>query len=140
MFCDEPTSGLDSFMSQNVVSVLKDMAAGGRTIICTIHQPSSEVYEMFDNLLLMAEGRVAYMGEANKALEFFERCCQHLFFSKNIKVRSYIVVLRMTTFFYNVSIKATVLHNFDCTLIVLHIDWEEAAQACRVHGRKARIS
>lgn len=73
MFCDEPTSGLDSFMSQNIVSVLKSMASGGRTIVCTIHQPSSEVYEMFDNLLLMAEGRVAYMGSANKALDFFQR-------------------------------------------------------------------
>lgn len=73
MFCDEPTSGLDSFMAQNIVTVLKDMASGGRTIICTIHQPSSEVYEMFDNLLLMAEGRVAYMGRADQALQFFER-------------------------------------------------------------------
>ncbi|KFM65485.1 Protein white, partial [Stegodyphus mimosarum] len=73
MFCDEPTSGLDSFMSQNIVSVLRDLAMGGRTIICTIHQPSSEVYEMFDNLLLLAEGRVAYMGDAKKALDFFER-------------------------------------------------------------------
>lgn len=73
LFCDEPTSGLDSFMSQNIVSVLRDMAAGGRTIVCTIHQPSSEVHEMFDQLLLLAEGRVAFMGPAEKALDFFER-------------------------------------------------------------------
>ena len=64
MFCDEPTSGLDSFMAQSVVSVLKDMAAQGRTIICTIHQPSSEVFAMFDKLLLMADGRVAFMGDS----------------------------------------------------------------------------
>lgn len=73
MFCDEPTSGLDSFMSQSVMTVLRIMASGGRTIISTIHQPSSEVYEMFDQLLIMAEGRVAYMGPADKALQFFER-------------------------------------------------------------------
>ena len=43
MFCDEPTSGLDSFMAQNVVAVLKTLAERGKTVICTIHQPSSEV-------------------------------------------------------------------------------------------------
>jgi ABC-type multidrug transport system ATPase subunit len=63
MFCDEPTSGLDSFMAQSVVEVLKDMAAMGRTIVCTMNQPSSEVFAMFDQLLLMADGRVAYLGE-----------------------------------------------------------------------------
>ncbi|XP_013790096.2 protein white-like [Limulus polyphemus] len=72
MFCDEPTSGLDSFMAQSVISVLKDLATRGRTIICTIHQPSSEVYAMFDQILLMAEGRVGYMGSAASAFTFFE--------------------------------------------------------------------
>ena len=48
MFCDEPTSGLDSFMAQQVVAVLKEMAEKGKTIICTIHQPSSPVFAMFD--------------------------------------------------------------------------------------------
>lgn len=52
MFCDEPTSGLDSFMAQNIVQTLQTMAAKGRTIICTIHQPSSEVFNMFDQLVL----------------------------------------------------------------------------------------
>ncbi|KAF8791853.1 Protein white like protein [Argiope bruennichi] len=73
MFCDEPTSGLDSFMSQSIISVLREVAEGGRTIICTIHQPSSEVFELFDHLLLMAEGRVAFRGRSTKALDFFKR-------------------------------------------------------------------
>ena len=38
MFCDEPTSGLDSYMAQNVIEVLKEMANQGRTIVATIHQ------------------------------------------------------------------------------------------------------
>lgn len=71
MFCDEPTSGLDSFMAQNVVTVLKNMANKKKTIICTIHQPSSEVYAMFDKILLMAEGRVAFLGSPAQANDFF---------------------------------------------------------------------
>ena len=48
LFADEPTSGLDSFMAESLVTALQQLAAQGRTIICTIHQPSSEVYAMFD--------------------------------------------------------------------------------------------
>lgn len=72
MFCDEPTSGLDSYMAQNVISVLKSMASKGKTIICTIHQPSSEVYSMFDKILLLASGRTAFLGTPNDAIEFFK--------------------------------------------------------------------
>lgn len=72
MFCDEPTSGLDSFMAQNVVSVLKSMASKGKTVICTIHQPSSEMFAMFDKILLMAEGRVAFLGKPDDAVNFFK--------------------------------------------------------------------
>ncbi|KAK2570269.1 Protein white [Acropora cervicornis] len=50
LFADEPTSGLDSFMAESLVAALQQLAAQGRTIICTIHQPSSEVYAMFDSL------------------------------------------------------------------------------------------
>jgi len=72
MFCDEPTSGLDSFMAQNVVHVLKEMAAKGKVVISTIHQPSSEVFAMFDRILLMAEGRVAFLGSRDAAYEYFK--------------------------------------------------------------------
>ncbi|KAK9736641.1 ABC transporter [Popillia japonica] len=71
MFCDEPTSGLDSFMALNVIQVLKGMAQNGKTVVCTIHQPSSELYAMFDKLLLMAEGRVAFIGTPDEADIFF---------------------------------------------------------------------
>ncbi|XP_071102630.1 protein white-like [Haliotis cracherodii] len=71
MFCDEPTSGLDSFMAQNIVQTLQNMASKGRTILCTIHQPSSEVFAMFDEVLLLAEGRTAFMGSSKDAFDFF---------------------------------------------------------------------
>ncbi|XP_043524917.1 ABC transporter G family member 3-like [Frieseomelitta varia] len=72
MFCDEPTSGLDSFMAHQVVSVLKTLAARGKTIVATLHQPSSELFALFDRILLMAEGRVAFMGTTSQACSFFE--------------------------------------------------------------------
>lgn len=53
MFCDEPTSGLDTFMAQNVVQTLKNMAQKNRTILCTIHQPSSEIFAMFDRFVFL---------------------------------------------------------------------------------------
>ncbi|XP_078572713.1 protein white-like [Branchiostoma floridae x Branchiostoma japonicum] len=71
MFCDEPTSGLDSFMAESVVNTLQGVAQQGRTIMCTIHQPSSEVYALFDKVLIMAEGRVAYMGPTSEVINFF---------------------------------------------------------------------
>ncbi|XP_057379243.1 protein white-like [Daphnia carinata] len=71
MFCDEPTSGLDSYMAQNIVQVLKNIASTGKTVVCTIHQPSSEVFALFDRILLMAEGRTAFLGPVSEALNFF---------------------------------------------------------------------
>jgi ABC-type multidrug transport system ATPase subunit len=73
MFCDEPTSGLDSFMARNVVTVLKQMALKGKTVVATIHQPSSEVFALFDKVLLMAEGRVAFLGSSHDACNFFKQ-------------------------------------------------------------------
>lgn len=53
LFADEPTSGLDSFMAQSVIASLQRLASSGHTIMCTIHQPSSEVYAMFDRYSLV---------------------------------------------------------------------------------------
>lgn len=62
MICDEITSGLDSYLAESVVTMLQKLSHAGRTIICTIHQPSSEVFILFDRLLLLTEGRLAFMG------------------------------------------------------------------------------
>lgn len=66
LFCDEPTSGLDSYLAESVVKILKKMAQSGRTIICTIHQPSSEVFILFDKILLLTQGKLAFIGTSCK--------------------------------------------------------------------------
>uniref|UniRef100_A0A0M3I3N3 ABC transporter domain-containing protein n=1 Tax=Ascaris lumbricoides TaxID=6252 RepID=A0A0M3I3N3_ASCLU len=74
LFCDEPTTGLDSFMAESVVRMLSKLAHSGRTIICTIHQPASELFNIFDRVLFLAGGRTAYIGPPAKALSFLDSC------------------------------------------------------------------
>jgi len=71
LYLDEPTSGLDTYTAYSVISSLSDLAAQGRTVIATIHQPSSEIFHMFDDLLLLAEGEVMYYGKANEVVSYF---------------------------------------------------------------------
>lgn len=73
LLLDEPTSGLDSFTAFSVVSILKSLASTGRTIISTIHQPSSEVFHLFDDILLLADGRVMYHGPCSEMVPYFSR-------------------------------------------------------------------
>jgi ABC-type multidrug transport system ATPase subunit len=73
LFLDEPTSGLDTFTAYSVVTTLKDLASQGRTVVATIHQPSSDIFMLFDDLLLLSEGRVVYYGEAKDAVSYFAR-------------------------------------------------------------------
>lgn len=72
LFCDEPTSGLDSFIAEEVVREMRRIADSGRTVIATIHQPSSQVFERFTHLVLLAgAGRVAYLGPRPRAVPYF---------------------------------------------------------------------
>ncbi|CAF1073260.1 unnamed protein product [Adineta steineri] len=71
LFADEPTSGLDGSMAFTICDAMRKLCNQGKTIVCTIHQPSSEIFQLFDTLYLLAEGRVAYFGSRKKAQEFF---------------------------------------------------------------------
>jgi len=67
LFLDEPTSGLDSGAAFNIVRFLRKLADAGQAILCTIHQPSSVLFEHFDTLLLLKSGgRTVFFGDLGK--------------------------------------------------------------------------
>ncbi|TBU13119.1 ABC transporter [Hamiltosporidium tvaerminnensis] len=73
LFLDEPTSGLDSSTSFNLLRLLKDLSKShNTTIIFTIHQPSVEIFNTFNQLILLSDSHTVYSDEAQKAQEYFE--------------------------------------------------------------------
>ncbi|KAL4424963.1 hypothetical protein ABPG77_002848 [Micractinium sp. CCAP 211/92] len=71
MLLDEPTSGLDASTSMHVLSTLRHLAGGGRSIIATLHQPSFRLYEQLDKLMLLSQGHLLYYGSADAAGDWF---------------------------------------------------------------------
>ncbi|KAG7380855.1 hypothetical protein PHYBOEH_011287 [Phytophthora boehmeriae] len=71
LLLDEPTSGLDSASTFNVMKLISRLAKEGRTIICTIHQPSSLVYDMFSNVVILSAGETIFFGSRSKILDHF---------------------------------------------------------------------
>lgn len=72
MILDEPTTGLDSVNATRVGLLLQELAHDeGRTVVCTIHTPSSELFDLFDDLLLLAKGHVIYHGPREDAIAYF---------------------------------------------------------------------
>ncbi|KAJ3020320.1 UNVERIFIED_CONTAM: hypothetical protein HDU68_010243 [Siphonaria sp. JEL0065] len=67
LLLDEPTSGLDSATARNMMTTLKSIAESGRTVICTVHQPRSDIYPLLDRVLLLARGgRVVFEGAGSR--------------------------------------------------------------------------
>ncbi|KAF9336178.1 hypothetical protein BG006_009447 [Podila minutissima] len=67
LFLDEPTSGLDSYNAYNVIECLVNLARNyHRTVVCTIHQPRSNIFALFDQLVLLAKGHLVFSGETRK--------------------------------------------------------------------------
>ncbi|GLE01512.1 hypothetical protein PINS_up010342 [Pythium insidiosum] len=77
LFLDEPTSGLDARSAKMIMDGVRKVADTGRTIVCTIHQPSAEVFQVFDSLLLLKRGgETVFFGElgenASQLIQYFE--------------------------------------------------------------------
>ncbi|KAF9399449.1 hypothetical protein BGX21_006228 [Mortierella sp. AD011] len=78
LFLDEPTSGLDAQASYNIMRFMRKLTDQGQAILCTIHQPSSQLFGFFDNLLLLAKGgRTVFFGDlgqdSSHLIGYFER-------------------------------------------------------------------
>lgn len=72
LFLDEPTSGLDSTTALSLMSTLKDLCERGVcTVVCTIHQPQTKIFQLIDNLLLMKKGDIVYQGACASAENYF---------------------------------------------------------------------
>ncbi|CAH2045518.1 unnamed protein product [Thlaspi arvense] len=71
LLLDEPTSGLDSTTAARIIATLRSLARGGRTVVTTIHQPSSRLYRMFDKVLVLSEGNPIYSGDSGRVMEYF---------------------------------------------------------------------
>jgi ATP-binding cassette, subfamily G (WHITE), member 2 len=72
LFLDEPTSGLDSTTALALMGTLKDLSVRGVcTVVCTIHQPQTKIFNLLDNLLLMKKGEIIYQGSCSRAELYF---------------------------------------------------------------------
>ncbi|XP_036607203.1 ATP-binding cassette sub-family G member 8 [Trichosurus vulpecula] len=71
LILDEPTSGLDSFTSHNLVKTLSRLAKGNRLVMISLHQPRSDIFKLFDLVLLMTSGTTIYSGTARDMVKYF---------------------------------------------------------------------
>ena len=71
LLTDEPTTGLDSFTAHTIMETLLHLAKEGRTVVATIHQPRSDIFELFDLVILLSKGDVVYFGHAKRMIEYF---------------------------------------------------------------------
>ena len=85
LFVDEPTSGLSSSDSENVIDLLKEITLQGKLVFVVIHQPSSDIYKMFDKVIVMdVGGYPIFYGNPIEAISYFKSISQQLDHSKVI--------------------------------------------------------
>ncbi|KAL3657564.1 hypothetical protein V7S43_017531 [Phytophthora oleae] len=71
LILDEPTSGLDSSSAHNVMKYILKLCGEGKNVLCTIHQPSSLVYDMFTNVIVLSRGQTVYCGSRSNMIPHF---------------------------------------------------------------------
>ncbi|XP_018338581.1 PREDICTED: ATP-binding cassette sub-family G member 4-like [Trachymyrmex septentrionalis] len=71
LLLDEPTSGLDSVASNQLINMLHNMARANCTVVCVIHQPSSQMISLFDNIMVLNRGRCMYCGPKSEILNTY---------------------------------------------------------------------
>lgn len=71
LILDEPTSGLDSFTAHNLVITLSRLARGNRLILLSVHQPRSDIFQLFDLVVLLSSGSAVYCGAARDMVPYF---------------------------------------------------------------------
>ncbi|XP_043269559.1 ATP-binding cassette sub-family G member 1-like [Venturia canescens] len=73
IFLDEPTTGLDEMSSTQCVDLLRRVAQGGRTVICSVHTPSASIFKKFDQVYVVASGQCVYRGTSDNVVPFLEQ-------------------------------------------------------------------
>ncbi|KAM3863076.1 ATP-binding cassette sub-family G member 8 [Diretmus argenteus] len=71
LILDEPTSGLDSFTAHNLVITLSRLARGNRLVLLSVHQPRSDIFQLFDLVVLLSSGSPVYCGAARDMVPYF---------------------------------------------------------------------
>lgn len=75
LFMDEISTGLDSSTTFQIVKCIQQIVhLGEATVLVSLLQPAPEVFELFDDVMLLSEGQIVYQGPREYVLEFFERC------------------------------------------------------------------
>eukprot|EP01134_Creolimax_fragrantissima_P008399 CFRG8399T1 len=71
LFIDEPTTNLDSYAALKVMRTIRKLCDKGYTVVCSIHQPRSNIYDLFDYLMILSEGHSLYYGQRATAIDYF---------------------------------------------------------------------
>jgi len=124
LFLDEPTSGLDSAASYEVMKFVRDIAKKYKVlVIASIHQPSTTTFELFDKLMLLSRGRVAYNGEVKQVKRYFAGLSYEMPLYTN--PAEFVIDLVNTDFSANPEIATD-------RLIHLHASWANSPDAASV--------
>ncbi|PVZ97462.1 hypothetical protein BB558_006567 [Smittium angustum] len=73
LFLDEPTSGLDIYTSLLVTKLLRSISRTGQTVVSVIHQPSSDIFSLFDEVMVLSEGKIVYFDKQKSMVPYFNK-------------------------------------------------------------------